>query len=714
MKRHILIAFALIVSLLGVKGQSILSPDKKITLTFALSTDGEPTYTVVKNGEVIIEESRLGLLLKGQPSLDKGFVIANSETSSKDETWSPVWGEESSIRDQHNELKVNLVQPGERSRILQITFRVFNDGIGFRYEIPEQANLRSFIVSDELTTFNLPFDPMTFWIPGDFNSNEYVYNHTRLSAIDANVGKVENGIGAKTLIGGDYIQSPVMMKSDAGLYLSIFEAALYNYPAMHLMVDRKQLSLKATLAPDAVGNKAYLIAPVTLPWRTIIFSDKATDILASRIILNLNEPNKIANTEWIKPMKMIGIWWEMHVGLKSWNYSNVNQINLKSTDWTKMPPNGTHGATTENTKKYIDFAAENGIDGVLVEGWNIGWEDWAGNWKEDVFDFITPYPDFNVKEITDYARSKGVKMIMHHETSASATNYERYADTAFRFMKHFGYPAVKTGYVGYIIPRGEQHDGQWMINHYQRILEKAAGYKIMIDAHEPVRPTGQYRTWPNLMACEAARGNEFNAWSTGNPPNHETVLAFTRLLGGPMDYTPGIFKIKRSYYQPSQTEQLHSTLVKQLALYVTMYSPMVMAADLPENYRQRMDAFQFIKDVKTDWEKTLYLEAEPGEYITTARKAKNSNEWFIGAITGENARETKLTLSFLPAGSTMVATIYADAKDADWKTNPEAYTIQSYRVDSKTQLKLKMAAGGGAAISIRPIESEKDKKLKKL
>lgn len=714
MRTILLLSLAFILSLLVANGQSIQSPDKKITLTFSLTSAGEPTYSVTKEGKVIIEESKLGLLLKGQPSLEKGFILANSEIKTKDETWSPVWGEETQIRDQHNELKVNLVQPGEKSRIFQITFRVFNDGLGFRYEIPEQPNLRSFIVSDEITTFNLPNDPMTFWIPGDFNSNEYAYNHTRLSAIDASIGTTENGIGAKTLIGKDFIQSPVMMKSDEGLYLSIFEAALYNFPAMHLQIDRGQLSLKATLAPDAVGNKAYLIAPVTLPWRTVIFSDKATDILASRIILNLNEPNKITNTEWIKPMKMVGIWWEMHVGLKSWNYSNVNHINLKSTDWTKMPPNGTHGATTENTKKYIDFAAENGIDGVLVEGWNIGWEDWAGNWKEDVFDFVTPYPDFNVKEIADYARSKGVKMIMHHETSASATNYERWADTAFRFMKHFGYPAVKTGYVGYIIPRGEQHDGQWMINHYQRILEKAAGYKIMIDAHEPVRPTGQYRTWPNLMACEAARGNEFNAWSLGNPPNHETILAFTRLLGGPMDYTPGIFKIKRSYYQPNQTEQVHSTLVKQLALYVTMYSPLVMAADLPENYTQRMDAFQFIKDVKTDWEKTIYLEAEPGEFITTARKAKNSEEWFIGSITGEKSRETKLPLNFLPTGTTMVATIYADAKDADWKTNPEAYTIQSFRVDSKTELKLKLAAGGGAAISIRPMQSEKDKKLKKL
>ena len=714
MRTILLLSLAFILSLLVANGQSIQSPDKKITLNFSLTSAGEPTYSVTKEGKVIIEESKLGLLLKGQPSLEKGFILANSEIKTKDETWTPVWGEETQIRDQHNELKVNLVQPGEKSRIFQITFRVFNDGLGFRYEIPEQPNLRSFIVSDEITTFNLPNDPMTFWIPGDFNSNEYAYNHTRLSAIDASIGTTENGIGAKTLIGKDFIQSPVMMKSDEGLYLSIFEAALYNFPAMHLQIDRGQLSLKATLAPDAVGNKAYLIAPVMLPWRTVIFSNKATDILASRIILNLNEPNKIANTEWIKPMKMVGIWWEMHVGLKSWNYSNVNHINLKSTDWTKMPPNGTHGATTENTKKYIDFAAENGIDGVLVEGWNIGWEDWAGNWKEDVFDFVTPYPDFNVKEIADYARSKGVKMIMHHETSASATNYERWADTAFRFMKHFGYPAVKTGYVGYIIPRGEQHDGQWMINHYQRILEKAAGYKIMIDAHEPVRPTGQYRTWPNLMACEAARGNEFNAWSLGNPPNHETILAFTRLLGGPMDYTPGIFKIKRSYYQPNQTEQVHSTLVKQLALYVTMYSPLVMAADLPENYNQRMDAFQFIKDVKTDWEKTIYLEAEPGEFITTARKAKNSEEWFIGSITGEKSRETKLPLNFLPTGTTMVATIYADAKDADWKTNPEAYTIQSFRVDSKTELKLKLAAGGGAAISIRPMQSEKDKKLKKL
>lgn len=496
------------------------------------------------------------------------------------------------------------------------------------------------------------------------------------------------------------------MKSADGLYINIHEAALVNYPAMDLVLDKASLTFTTHLVPDAVGNKAYLQTPAKTPWRTIIVSDKAGNILTSRMILNLNEPSAIGDTSWVKPQKFVGVWWEMHVGRSSWDYSGGQ---VGSQQASRVP----HGATTANVKRYIDFAAKNGIDAVLVEGWNTGWEDWFGQWKEDVFDFVTPYPDFDVNELSAYAQSKGVKIIMHHETSASVTNYERWMDTAYRFMKNHGYNSVKTGYVGRIIPRGEHHDGQWMIKHYERVAKKTAAYRIMVDMHESVRLTGLHRTYPNWLASEAARGNEFNAWSVGNPPDHETILPFTRLMGGPMDYTPGIFKIKMSYYNPDKKEQVHTTLAKQLALYITMYSPLQMAADLPENYEAHMDAFQFIKDVAVDWDDTRVLDAEPGDYIIMARKAKGKNSWFIGAITDENARNFTSLLDFLNGDQNYVATIYRDADNADWKNNPEAYVIEKFIVNNKTKLRLMLAPGGGAAISLIPAGAEEIKQLKK-
>ena len=502
-----------------------------------------------------------------------------------------------------------------------------------------------------------------------------------------------------------------MMKTADGLYVNVHEAALVDYPAMSLMVDRQAFGMTAHLVPDAVGNKAYLRAPARTPWRTVVVSDKAADILASKLILNLNEPSKIADPSFIKPQKFVGVWWAMHVDKASWNYSDTDSVSLTGTDWASLKPNGRHGANTDNVKRYVDFAAKHGLGGVLVEGWNVGWEDWFGHWKEEVFDFVTPYPDFDVEALHGYAASKGVKLIMHHETSGSATNYERRMEGAYRFMKEHGYDAVKTGYVGRIIPRGEHHDGQWMVNHYARVAEATARLGIMLDAHEPVRPTGLQRTWPNWMASEAARGNEFNAWSAGNPPEHETILPFTRLLGGPMDYTPGIFQIKRDYYQPGRKEQVHTTLAKQLALYVTMYSPLQMAADLPENYERFPDAFQFIEDVAVDWDDTRILEAEPGDYVTIARKARGKDEWYVGAITDENARTATIPLVDLPAGRSYAATVYADAATAHWQGNPMAYRIDRYRVDARTVLKIALAPGGGAAISLKPATADDVKTL---
>jgi hypothetical protein len=564
-----------------------------------------------------------------------------------------------------------------------------------------------FIVEEENTQFHLTADHKTFWIPGDFDSNEYPYNETKLSEVKALPVSAEAiAISVRAPFDNNGVQTPLMMKTSEGMYINIHEAALVNYPAMDLVIDRSSFTLKSVLVPDAVGNKAYLITPAKTPWRTIIVSDKATNIIAAnRMILNLNEPCKIENTSFIKPQKFVGVWWEMHVGKSSWDYSGGQ---VGSQQATKVP----HGANTTNVKRYIDFAAKNGFDGVLVEGWNTGWEDWFGKWKEDVFDFVTPYPDYDINELTRYATSKGVRIICHHETSGSVTNYERWMDTAYRFMINHGMNSVKTGYVGKIIPRGEHHDGQWMIRHYERVAQKTAAYGIMVDMHEPVRPTGVQRTYPNWLASEAARGNEFNAWSVGNPPMHETILPFTRLMGGPMDYTPGIFEIKMSHYNAEKKEQVHTTLAKQLALYVTMYSPLQMAADLPENYEAHMDAFQFIKDVPVDWDDTKILQAEPGDYLMIARKAKNSSNWFFGAVTDEQRRNFTQPLSFLDKDKKYIAKIYRDAANADWQKNPMAYVIEEFIVDSKTNLKLNLVPGGGTAISLTPAGVNDMKALK--
>lgn len=695
--------------------QEIRSPDGNVVLGFKMTTDGRPSYSVKYKNKTIVRESKLGFELKDQPQLTGRFIIRNSEIKEYNQVWKPVWGEVAAIRDHHRQYTVRLQQKLDNmtpGREVVLHFRVFNDGVGFRYEFPEQNNLKDFVVADEKTEINLTGDHKAFWIPGDYETNEYAYSTTKLSGIKAKTkSDAATEIGTRTPFADNAVQTPLMLKTADGIYVSIHEAALVNYPAMHLVVDQATFGMKAHLAPNRDGVKAVLRAPAVTPWRTIIISDDARNILASKTILNLNEPSKIADTSWIKPQKFVGVWWEMHIGTGSWNYADVADTTLTGTDWRSLKPNGKHAANTANVKRYIDLAAKNNIHGVLVEGWNIGWEDWYGKMKDQVFDFVTPYPDFDVAELRKYAASKNVKLIMHHETSASVENYDRRVDDAFRFMKSNGYDAVKTGYVGRILPKGEFHDGQWMVNHYNRVAEKAAAMKIMVDSHESVRPTGLHRTYPNWMAAEAARGNEFNAWSIGNPPEHETILPFTRLMGGPMDYTPGIFQIKLDKY--GRKEQVHTTLAKQLALYVTMYSPLQMAADLPENYEKYSDAFQFIRDVAVDWDDTAYIEAEPGDYLTIARKAKGKDEWFVGAITDENARTANAPLAFISKGRRYVATIYADASDAHWEKNPQVYKIESYLVDSNTALKLSLAPGGGAAVSFKPATGDDVKRLKK-
>ena len=670
-----------------------------VKLTFSLPANGLPTYAVAYRQKAVVEPSRLGLKFVDGQGFDGPLVLMGSETKDVDETWQPVWGEVKSIRSHYRQLTVHLRQQAAPGRRLDVVFRVFADGVGFRYEFPRQPSLQYFTVADELTEFALPGDHKAFWIPGDYDTNEYSYTVSKLSEVDnARLVKASTAIAVCDAPDAQAVQTPLMLKSADGLYVNIHEAAQVNYPAMQLHVDRASHRLKAQLVPDAVGTKAYLHAPDHTPWRTLIVSEKAADILASKLILNLNEPSKITATGWIQPMKFMGVWWEMQTGKGTWSYANsADTLNAAG----QLIPHGRHSANTANVKRYIDFAAKHDIPGVLVEGWNVGWEDWFGNWKEDVFDFVTPYPDFNVAEIQQYAAAKGVKMIMHNETSGAATNYELHLDTAYQFMSRYGYPAVKTGYVGRIIPRGEHHDGQWMSNHYVRVAQMAARHHIMIDMHEPVRPTGLHRTYPNWLANEAGRGNEYNAFSEGNAPAHETIMPFTRLMGGPMDYTPGIFKL-RNYSASNPERQVHTTLAKQLALYVTLYSPLQMAADLPENYEQHLDAFQFIKDVPVDWDDTRILEAEPGEYVSTARQQKGSSNWFIGAITNENRRTATLNLSFLPKGQRYTATIYADAANADWKTNPEAYRITRQTVQAGTKLRLALAPGGGAAISLTP------------
>ncbi|HMU44802.1 MAG TPA: glycoside hydrolase family 97 protein [Chitinophagaceae bacterium] len=688
--------------------EKVTSPDGNIIFSIVTTGSGSQgdkiAYEISYKNSPVIKTSYIGFVLKLPEVALNSFVILDKKQNSVNDTWKPVWGEVKEIQNHYNELILTL--KGQNDIILKFIIRVFNDGASFRFEFPEQPNLKHFILADEQTQFALTGNHKIWWIPGDYDSNEYWYHTTQISDIDARAGNQVTEISVRSIFDKNGVQTPLMMKTKEGVYINIHEAALVNYPAMDLVVDKNNFTFNAHLVPDAVGNKAYLIAPAKTPWRTIIISDDAKNILASKMILSLNEPSKIENTSWIKPQKFVGVWWEMHVGKSSWDYSGGQ---VGSQQATKVP----HGANTANVKRYIDFAAKNGIQSVLVEGWNTGWEDWFGQWKEDVFDFVTPYPDFDVNELQRYAASKGVKLIMHHETSASVTNYERWMDTAYRFMKNHGYDAVKTGYVGKIIPRGEHHDGQWMVRHYERVAKKTADYHIMVDMHEPVRSTGLHRTYPNWLASEAARGNEFNAWSSGNPPEHETILPFTRLMGGPMDYTPGIFKIKMSYYNPEKKEQVHTTLAKQLALYVTMYSPLQMAADLPENYELYPDAFQFIKDVAVDWDDTKILEAEPGDYIVETRKAKGSDNWFLGAITDENARQFSVKTGFLDSDRFYYATIYRDADNADWQTNPEAYTIEKKLVNTNSVLSLKLAPGGGTAISFVPLTKEQEQQMKK-
>jgi glucan 1,4-alpha-glucosidase len=681
------------------------SPQAKNSVEINLTSDGILQYALSYKNKTIIKPSALGFKLKDAKPLINNFEIVKIDSSLVNENWKPVLGELSSIKNNYRMVKVYLTEKMENPRLLNITFKLFDDGLAFQFEFPTQKNMQHFIVASELTNFQLAGNHKTFWIPGDYDTNEYPYTTSTLSAVDAiKISNEHTEIGTRVVPDANAVQTPLMMKTSDGLYINIHEAALINYPAMQLHIDKSNFTLTSALVPDAVGNMAYLQTPCVTPWRTIVVSDKATEILASKLILNVNEPCKIENTNWIKPTKMIGIWWEMHLAKSTWDYAGSQDMG--SIDHlANLKPSGKHGATTANTKMHIDFAAKHGFDGVLVEGWNTGWEDWYGKWKENVFDFVTAYPDYDVQELRRYAAAKNVKIIMHHETSGSVTNYERWMDTAYRFMKNNGYDAVKTGYVGKIIPRGEHHDGQWMVNHYNRVAQKTADYKIMVDMHEPVRPTGMNRTYPNWLANEAARGNEFNAWSQGNPPEHETILPFTRLMGGPMDYTPGIFQIKLDKYGKKEN-YVHTTLAKQLALYVVMYSPVHMAADLPENYETKMDAFQFIKDVAMDWDDTQILEAEPGDYITIARKAKGKQDWFVGGITDENKRTAMINFSFLNANQQYVVKIYKDAATAHWDTNPMAYTIEKIIVKNTSKLNIDLVAGGGFAISASPLSAK--------
>ncbi|SFS34895.1 Glycosyl-hydrolase 97 C-terminal, oligomerisation [Zhouia amylolytica] len=702
--KKLIILFLVTVSVWSINAQELSSPDGDLKMKFSLIENGSPAYQLFFKDKLVIKSSKLGLeLVNDKKSLLDDFTIADSEVDSYNQTWKPVWGEVSEITNHYNELAITL-QQNETDRIMIVRFRLFNDGLGFRYEFPQQKNLTYFTIKEEHTQFAMTGDHTAFWIPGDYDSQEYDYTESKLSEIRGLFDKALTDNASQEQFSKTGVQTALMMKTDEDLYINLHEAALIDYSLMNLNLDDQKFVFESWLTPDAQGNKGYLQAPCTSPWRTIMVSDKAEDILASPMILNLNEPCKIEDTSWIKPMKYVGVWWEMITGKSSWSYTNdFPAVKLGETDYENATPNGTHGATTEHVKEYIDFAAKHGFDGVLVEGWNEGWEDWFGQSKDYVFDFVTPYPDFDVEEIHEYAKSKGVKMIMHHETSSAVRNYERHLDTAYQFMKKYDYPAVKSGYVGDILPRGEHHYSQWIVNHYQYAVEKAAQYQIMVNAHEAVRPTGICRTYPNLIGNESARGTEFQAFG-GSKPNHVTVLPFTRLLGGPMDYTPGIFEMDISKLNPNNNSHVNATIANQLALYVTMYSPLQMAADLPENYNRFPDAFQFIKDVAVDWDDSNYIEAEPGRYITIARKAKGTNDWFVGNVNGVEKRTSEISLDFLEQGKKYKATIYADAKNAHYKTNPQAYSITTKKVTHKSKLKLESAPGGGYAISIIEIK----------
>ena len=689
-----------------VQASEVTSPNGEMKLTFTLR-DSKPYYSVSFRGKPVIKPSRLGYELHNAESLLEGFTQTGEKTSTFDETWTPVWGENKTIRNHYKELLVNLIQE-KTGRVMNLRFRVYDEGVGLRYEFPQEGSkLNYFVVKEECTEFALTGDHIAWWIPGDYDTQEYEYSRSRLSEIRPLFKKKVTENASQTSFSETGVQTSLQLKTDDGLYINLHEAALVNYPAMHLNLDDKNMVFRSWLTPDAQGIKGYLQTPCQSPWRTIMITDDARKVLSSHLILNLNEPCKIKDTSWIHPTKYVGVWWEMISGKGDWAYtSQFPSVKLGITDYAKAKPSGRHSANNENVRRYIDFAAQHGFGGVLVEGWNIGWEDWFGNSKEYVFDFQTPYPDFDIKALNEYAHSKGVKLIMHHETSSSIMNYEKHMDQAYQLMKDYGYDAVKSGYVGNLIPRGEHHYSQIAINHYQHAIERAADYKIMVNAHEAVRPTGLCRTYPNLIGNESARGTEFQAFG-GITPGHTAILPFTRLQGGPMDYTPGIFEM-----QCSNGSRANSTIGGQLALYVTMYSPLQMAADFPENYEKHLDAFQFIKDVALDWDKSIYLEAEPMEYITAARKAKGSSSWFVGSVTGLKPHNSTLRLDFLDKGKTYVATVYADAPDADYKTNPQAYTITKGLVTAKSVLKLHSVAGGGYAISI--VEAKDTKGLKPL
>ena len=681
------------------------SPDGNVVLTFSLKADGTPSYKVTYKNKAVINESTLGFTLKKAEPLTQNFKVVDTKKSTFKETWKPVWGEESEILNHYNELLVQLQQE-KTHRKMNIRFRVYNEGVGFRYEFPSQKELTYFVIEEELSQFAMTGDHTAWWIPGDYDTQEYDYTESKLSEIRGLMKEAVTENVSQFAFSPTGVQTSLMMKTKDGLYINLHEAALVDYSLMNLNLDDKTFVFQSWLTPDAQGAKGYLQAPCHSPWRTIMVSDDARKILASRLILNLNEPCAIADTSWIKPVKYVGVWWEMITGKNSWSYTNdLPAVDLNTVDYTKTKPNGTHGATNEEVRKYIDFAAKHGFDQVLVEGWNIGWEDWFGHKKDYVFDFITPYPDFDLKALNEYAHSKGVKLMMHHETSGSTRNYERHMKAAYELMNQYGYNSVKTGYVGDILPVGEHHYSQSTINHYLYVIKEAAKHKIMVNAHEAVRPTGLCRTYPNMIGNESARGTEYEAFG-GNKVFHTTILPFTRLQGGPMDYTPGIFETEVKNVNPNNTSQVHTTLARQLALYVTMYSPLQMAADLPENYEKHMDAFQFIKDVPVDWQKSVYLEAEPGRYITIARKDKHSNDWYVGCTAHEGGHTSELLLNFLDKGKKYEATIYADAKDANWKTNPKAYTITKQKVNAKTKLKLTAAKGGGFAISIKEVKSK--------
>ena len=719
MKKMTIGAFLLSMMFGVANAQSLKSPDGKFEMDFQLK-QGVPYYNLKYNGKLVVEDSKLGLRIfknssikfaseiakpeDAQFDLNSGFSKIAEKRDSKNETWQPILGEKKNYINHYNELAITINQ-ASTDRSIIVKFRLFNDGLGFRYEFPQQKNLNYFVIREEDSEIDFPTDMKAWWIVADYDSQEYKYQESKVSEIPSKWSQAADANASQTLI-KDAVQSPLMLKKEGKepLYINVAEAAVLDYPASHLEVDAQNFKFKTHLTADRQGAKGYMQTPMQTPWRTIIVAPKAEDVMDSKMIFNLNEPTKYTDTSYIKPTKYMGVWWEMIIGKSQWAYSQPeSNVRLGQTDFTKLTPNGNHGANNTKVKDYIDFASENGFQGLLIEGWNVGWEDWFGRSKEYVFDFITPYPDFDIKMLNDYAHSKGIDLIMHHETSGSAANYERWADKAFQLMNKYGYKSVKTGYVGDIIPRGEHHYSQWMINHYYRIAEKANEYKVMVNSHESVRPTGESRTYPNYISAEAARGTEYEAFG-GNNPDHQTVLPFTRWMGGSMDYTPGIFQTKLDYYFPGDNRFVKTTLAKQLALYVTMYMPLQMAADLPENYKKHMDAFQFIKEVAADWDDTKILSAEPGDYVITARKAKGTENWFVGGITDENKREYTVDFSFLEKGKKYEAVIYEDGKDADYINNPQSYNIYKKEITSKSKIPFKMVRSGGFAITIKPVK----------